>query len=46
MISNWFATFKDLREAGITLDEWLAFHKARRSELSPEEFYENLNVRD
>jgi hypothetical protein len=26
----WEATFTDLRLAGITLDEWLAFHRARR----------------
>jgi hypothetical protein len=27
MIPGWFATFKDLREAGVTLREWLEFHK-------------------
>jgi hypothetical protein len=24
---GWLATFKDLREAGVTLQEWLAYHK-------------------
>ena len=27
---DWNATFTDLRLAGVTLDEWLAYHRARR----------------
>jgi hypothetical protein len=27
---DWYATFTDLRLAGVTLDEWLAYHRARR----------------
>lgn len=36
-MGNWYATFAQLREAGITLQDWLAFHHARRATLSPEE---------
>ena len=27
---RWEATFTDLRLAGVTLDEWLEFHRATR----------------
>ncbi len=29
---GWYATFKDLREAGVTLKEWLAYHKDLKHE--------------
>lgn len=29
VLSNWLATFADLRQAGITLAEWLAYHRGR-----------------
>jgi hypothetical protein len=27
---RWHATFTDLRLAGVTLAEWIAYHRARR----------------
>ena len=33
-MSNWYATFTELREAGVTLRDWLEFHKLRRSGLT------------
>jgi len=36
-MANWYATFKELREAGISLNDWLAFHKMRREMLTNEE---------
>ena len=32
MIPGWNATFKDLREAGVTLQEWLIYHKGHKHE--------------
>lgn len=34
-IEDWRATFTELREAGVTLQEWLTFHKNRRALLTP-----------
>jgi len=30
VLANWHATFRDLRLADVPLQEWLAFHAARR----------------
>jgi len=29
VLANWYATFNDLRLAGISLTEWLAFHRGK-----------------
>jgi hypothetical protein len=34
-MANWYTTFTQLREAGISLKDWLEFHRIRRSELTP-----------
>jgi len=34
-MANWYATFTQLREAGIELKDWLEFHRLRRLELTP-----------
>ncbi len=33
-MGNWYATFTQLREAGIKLQDWLEFHRIRRQELT------------
>ena len=33
-MANWFATFTQLREAGIGLQAWLEFHRVRRASLT------------
>ena len=37
MMANWYATFEELRLAGIPLHAWLEFHRLRRASLTPEE---------
>ena len=37
VLADWRASFKQLREAGIELDEWLLYHQDRRSKLTDEE---------
>jgi hypothetical protein len=32
MMPGWNASFKDLREAGVTLQEWLEYHKGHKNE--------------
>jgi hypothetical protein len=36
-MANYYATFAQLREAGISLQDWLAFHKMRRASLTEKE---------
>jgi len=36
-MANWHATFTQLREAGISLQAWLEFHRMRRALLTEEE---------
>lgn len=41
---GWYATFTDLRNAGVALQDWLDFHRGRREHLTAAERLQEENI--